>query len=127
MTGFRLKCQLCGSPELAAAAVLVDALPGAIDGELLGIKQMFHQHDQLDFAALVHAVSRAVLGRIQKAKLTLPIAQDVRLELSKSANLPDRVELLNRTRGGCGCHLHCSDLSSRAMSSPMPSRAGFPL
>src|SRR5690349_15538850 len=72
--------------ELARAAVLLDLLARAFDRVLLGVKQMLDEHDQLDFAPLIHAVARAILGGIQEAELALPIAQDVRLQVGELAN-----------------------------------------
>ena len=107
-------------PQLAGAAVLVDPLARAVDGELLGVEQVLHQHDQLHFPALVHPVARPVLGRVEEAELALPVAQHVRLEIGQRADLADRVELLDRLGSG---HRHCSDLSSRVISSATPRAA----
>src|SRR6185295_11108073 len=90
---------------------------------LLGVEQMLHQHDQLDLAGLVHSIPRAVLGGVEEAELALPIPQHVRLEIRQRTDFSDRVKLLYRPRGR---HLHCSDLSSRPISSATPSRAGLP-
>src|SRR5436853_458110 len=46
--------------ELARAAILLDLLAGALDGVLLRVEQVLHQHDQLDLAPLVHPVTGAV-------------------------------------------------------------------
>src|SRR6266545_486977 len=90
----------CFGLELTRAPVLLDFLPRAFDRVLLRVQQMLHEHDQLDLAPLVHAVPRAVLGGIQEAELTLPIAQYVRLEIGELADLADREELLDGL-GGC--------------------------
>ena len=84
--------------QLAGAPVLVDPLPGAVDGELLGVQQVLHQHDQLDLAALVDPVARAVLGRVEEAELALPVAEHVGLEVRERADLADGIKLLDRPR-----------------------------
>src|SRR5437868_11904351 len=77
--GFPLQCMPSLGLERTCAPILLDALARAVDGEFFSIQQVFHQHDQLDFAALVDAVAGAVLGRIQESELALPVAQDVGL------------------------------------------------
>src|SRR5262245_21242443 len=119
----RLECPPRGGLELARPAVLIDALTRAFDGVLLGVEKMLDQHDELDLTGLVHPVARAVFCRVEKSELTLPVAQHVRLEVSQCADFSDRVELLYRSRRR---HRHCSDLSSRPISSATLSRAGFP-
>src|SRR5512138_2781475 len=57
-----------GGAELARPAILIDPLPRAVDGELLGVQEMLHQHDELDLAALVHAIARAVLRGVEEAE-----------------------------------------------------------
>ena len=110
--------------QLAGAPVLVDLLPRALDGVLLGVQQVLHQQDQLDFAALVDPVARAVLGRVEEAELALPVPQHVRLEVGELADLADGIKLLDRPGGG---HRHCSALSSRSISSGTASRGRLPL
>jgi len=80
----------------------------------LGVQQVLHEHDQLDLATLVHAITRAVLGGIQEAELTLPVAQHVRLQVGKLADLPDREELLNRLSRRAAAHQR-SAFSSRSI------------
>src|SRR5438876_1343034 len=67
--------------ELAGAAILLDLLARAFDRVFLGVQQVLHEHDQLDLAPLVHAIARAVFGRIEEAELALPVAQHVRLQV----------------------------------------------
>src|SRR6266545_2628776 len=90
----------CLGLELTGAPVLLDFLACPFDRVFLRIQQVLHEHDQLDLAPLVYAVPRAVLGGIQEAELTLPIAQDVRLQVGELADLADREELLDGL-GGC--------------------------
>src|SRR3989441_5108499 len=59
--------------ELPAAPILLDLLARPLDGVFLGVEQVLHQHDQLDLAPLVHPVSGAVLGGVQKPELALPV------------------------------------------------------
>src|ERR1051326_1273843 len=108
--------------ELAAPAVLLDPLPGAFDGVLLGVEQVLDEHDQLHFAALVYPVARPVLRRIEEAELALPVPEHVRLEVGQRAPLPDREELLRRPGQS---HVHCSGLRVRSMSSAIASRGGL--
>src|SRR5712691_3259707 len=109
--------------ELPAAPVLLDLLPRALDRVLLGIQQVFDQHDELDLASLINAVPGAVLGGVQEPELALPIAQDVRLQVGELADLPDREELLNRMGGA---HRHCSALRSRSIRSAIACRGALP-
>src|SRR5438034_596710 len=109
--------------ELPAAAVLLDLLARALDRVLLGVQQVLDEHDELDLAALVHAVSGSVLGRVQEPELALPVPQDVRLQVRELAHLPDREELLNRMRDA---HRHCSALRSRSIRSAMARRGALP-
>src|SRR3954463_594940 len=88
---------------------------------------MLDQHDQLYLSPLIHPIPGTVLGRIQEPELTFPVPQHVGLEVGQPAYLADRVKLLDRSGGGSCGHRPCSDLSSRAISSAIPSRAGFPL
>src|SRR3954468_3989144 len=88
---------------------------------------MLDQHDQLYLSTLVHSIPGTVLSRIQEPKLTFPVPQHVGLEVGQPAYPADRVKLLDRPGGGSCGHRHCSALSSRAISSAIPSRAGFPL
>src|SRR3982074_1942142 len=76
--------------QLAGATILLDLLARALDRVFLGVQEMLHQHDELDLAPLVHAIARAVLGGIEEAELTLPIAQHVRLQVGELADLTDR-------------------------------------
>src|SRR5919106_573414 len=110
--------------ELAGAAVLLDLLARPLDGVLLGVQQVLDQHDQLDLAPLVHAVARAVLGRIEEPELALPVAEHVRLQVRELADLADREELLDRLRRA---HRHCSALRSRSIRSVMACLGDFPL
>src|SRR6187431_1052213 len=73
--GLRIQCRSRYGAKLAALAVIVDLLARAVDCVLLGIKQLLHVHDQLDLASLVNAISGAVLGRMQKLELALPITE----------------------------------------------------
>src|SRR6267143_6449569 len=102
--------------ELARATVLLDFLARALDRVFLRVQQVFHEHDQLDLAPLVHAIARAILGGIEKAELTLPVAQHVRLQVGKLADLPDREELLNRLSRRAAAHQR-SAFSSRSIRS----------
>src|SRR2546425_1193251 len=108
--------------QLAAAAVLLDLLPRALDGVLLRVQQVLHEHDQLDLAPLVDTVAGAVLGGVQKPELTLPVAQYVRLEVGQLAHLPDGEEFLHGIRRA---HRHCSALRSRSIRSAMASRGAL--
>src|SRR5262249_28278156 len=119
----RLECPPRGGLELARPAVLIDALTSAFDGVLLGIEKMFDEHDELDLPGFVHPVARAVLCRVEKSELTLPVPQHVRLEVGQCADFSDRVKLLYRSRRR---HRHCSGLSSRPISSATLSRADLP-
>src|SRR5436190_10413215 len=112
----------CDRSQLSTLAMLVDFLTRALDGVLLGVQQMLDEVDQLDLAALVDAVAGAVLRRIEKAELALPVAQHVRLEVGQLTHLADAEELLD----GFGGHASCSARSSRVMSSLMARRAGYP-
>src|SRR6266545_1823560 len=111
--------------QLPRPAILLDLLSCALDRVLLGVQQVFHQHDQLDFAPLVHAVAGAVLGGVQEPELALPIAQDMRLQVGELAHLADREELLYRVRRA-HAHRHCSALSSRSIRSVMACRGALP-
>ena len=102
--------------QVAALAMLVHLLPRAFDRVLLVVQQVLHEHDELDLAALIDAIARAILRRAQKAELALPVAQHVRLETGELADLADREEFLNRDRDDWA-HRSCSDRSSRAISS----------
>src|SRR6267378_1871656 len=102
--------------ELAGATILLDLLARAFDRVFLGVQQVLHEHDQLDLATLVHAIARAVLGGIQEAELTLPVAQHVRLQVGKLADLPDREELLKRLSRRAAAHQR-SAFSSRSIRS----------
>src|SRR5438128_4450453 len=109
--------------QLAAAAVLLDLLARPLDGVLLRVQQVLHQHDQLDFASLVDAVAGSVLGGVEEPELAFPVAQDVRLEVGELADLPDGEEFLH---GIGGAHRHCSALRSRSIRSWMAARGAFP-
>src|SRR5689334_1733599 len=102
--------------------MVVELLPRSVDRVLLGVEQMLNEQDQLDLFTLIDAIAGAILGRIEKAKLALPIAQDVRFEPGELAHLADREEFLNRI--GCTAHASCSARSSRAISSCAASFAG---
>ena len=43
--------------QIQRLLVIVDFLSGALDRVLLGVQQMLHQHDQVDFAPLIHAIA----------------------------------------------------------------------
>src|SRR6185436_17381868 len=73
--------------QLARTAILLDLLARAFDRVLLRVEQVLDEHDQLDLAALVDAVPRAVLGRVQESELALPVPQDVRLQIGELADL----------------------------------------
>src|SRR5436305_1390004 len=100
--------------------MLVDFLPRALDGVLLRVEQMLDEENELDLAPLIDAIAGAVLGRIEEAELTLPVAQHVRLEIRQLAHLADAEEFLD----GFGGHASCSARSSRVISSLIASRAG---
>src|SRR5881397_2502163 len=89
--------------ELAGATILFDLLARAFDRVFLGVQEVLDEHDQLDLATLVHAIARSILGGIQEAELTLPVAQHVRLQVGELADLADREELLDGL-GGCAAH-----------------------
>src|SRR2546427_6741461 len=76
-------------------------------------------------APLVHAVARAVLGRIEEPELALPIAQDGGLEIGELADFADREELLDGMRAR-DRHRHCSAFSSRSMRSDTAWRGDLP-
>src|SRR6267143_1522036 len=107
----------CLRLQLPRAPVLLDFLARALDRVFLRVQEVLHEHDQLDLAPLVHAVPRAVLGRIQKAELTLPVAQYMRLEIGELANLADREELLHGLRGSGSAAHWLSAFSSRSIKS----------
>src|SRR6266545_668663 len=107
----------CFGLELTGAPVLLDFLACPFDRVFLRIQQVLHEHDQLDLAPLVYAVPRAVLGGIQEAELTLPIAQDVRLQVGELADLADREELLDGLGGCAAAHW--------APAPPPPSPSAF--
>src|SRR5438128_7640378 len=96
--------------------MLLHLLPRAFDRVLLAVQQVLHQQHQLDLLPLVHAISRPILGRIEKLELAFPIAKDVWLEVGDLTDLANRVELLNRF--GCA-HASCSARSPRALSCGM--------
>src|SRR5207249_6650195 len=131
--GFELAAKvlhgLCGERsarlrlQLARAAVLLDLLARALDRVLLRVEQVLDQHDQLDFTPLVHAVPGAVLRRVEETELTLPVAQDVRLQVGELAHLSDREELLV---GVWGAHRHCPAFSSRSIRSITAWRGALP-
>src|SRR2546425_9430323 len=117
--------------QLARATVLLDFLARALDRVFLRVQEVLDQHDQLDLASLVHPVARPVLGRVEEAELTLPVAQHVGLQVGELADLADREELLD---GIWDAHApppppppHCSAFSSRSIRSPTAWRGGFPL
>src|SRR6266540_1739096 len=107
----------CFGLELTGAPVLLDFLACPFDRVFLRIQQVLHEHDQLDLAPLVYAVPRAVLGGIQEAELTLPIAQDVRLQVGELADVADREELLDGLGGCAAAHW--------APAPPPPSPSAF--
>src|SRR5438094_716255 len=117
--------------QLARATVLLDFLARALDRVFLRVQEVLDQHDQLDLASLVHPVARPVLGRVEEAELTLPVAQHVGLQVGELADLADRKELLDRI---WDAHSpppppppHCSAFSSRSIRSPTALRRGLPL
>src|SRR5690349_9084831 len=119
--------------ELPRAAVLLDLLARPLDRVFLRVQEMLHEHDQLDFAPLVHTVPGAVLGGVQEPELTLPVPQNVGLQIGELADLADREELLNRMRRAHRPPApppppgpHCSGLSSRSMRSATAWRGGLP-
>src|SRR6185436_1854990 len=109
--------------ELPRAPVLLDLLPRPFDRVLLRVQQVFHEHDQLDLAPLVHAIARAILGGIEKPELALPIAQHVGFQVGELADLTDREELLDRGRDGSAHRV--SAFSSRSIRSAIAWRGGF--
>src|SRR6266576_5526690 len=102
--------------ELARATVLLDLLARALDRVFLRVQQVFHEHDQLDLAPLVHAIARAILGGIEETELALPIPEHVRLEVGELADLADGEELLDGLRRRAAAH-RLSAFSSRSMRS----------
>src|SRR5882672_1483399 len=115
----------CFGLELAGATILFDLPARAFDRVFLGVEQMLHQHNQLDLATLVDAIARAVLGGIQEAELTLPVAQHVRLQVGELADLADREELLNRLSRRVGGAHRPSAFSSRSIRSLTAWRGGL--
>src|SRR6185312_267800 len=133
LDGLQVEHRACRGSELALAAMLIHFLACAVDRVLLRIEEVLHEHDQLDFAALVHAVARAILGRAQEPELALPVAQHVRLEAGQLAHFADGEELLHRVAGlavrgmvrgtrGLWAHGSTSARSSRDISSAIASR-----
>src|SRR2546421_7298427 len=121
----------CLGLELTRAAVLLDLLTRPFDRVFLGVQQVLHQHDQLDLAALIHPVPRAVFRGVQKTELALPVAQHVRLQIGELADLADREELLDGVRDAHRpppppAPLHCSAFSSRSIRSATACRGGLP-
>ena len=102
-------------------AMLIHLLPRAVDRVLLDVEQMLDEHHQLNFAALVDAIARAILRRVQELELTFPISKDVRLESREVAHFSDREEFLYRLRA----HESPSARSSRRISSLMAVRGGW--
>src|SRR4051812_25642133 len=123
LDGLRIQCRPGNGSQLTALSIVVDLLPGAIDCVLLRVEKLLHQHDQLDLPPLVHTISRAILGRVQKLELTLPIPQDVRLEIRECAHISDGKELLHRF---LRFHSSTSERSSLVMSADIPLRADWP-
>src|SRR2546425_8739971 len=113
----------CLRLQVPAAPILLDLLARPLDRVFLGVEQMLHQHDQLDLAPLIHPVAGPVLGGIQEAELTLPVAQHVRLQVGELAHLADREELLNGL-GGSAAH-RLSAFNSRSMRSLTAWRGGL--
>jgi len=76
------------------------------------------------FTSMISSISRRwytrlperFLAGIQEAELTLPVAQHVRLQVGKLADLPDREELLNRLSRRAAAHQR-SAFSSRSIRS----------
>src|SRR4051812_43852202 len=99
--------------EIAGLAVLVHLLTRALDRVLLRVQQMLYQENHLDLLALIHAVARAILGRIEKAELAFPVAQHMGLEVRDFADFSDGEVFLDRF----GTHASCSARSSRDISS----------
>src|SRR5574341_48644 len=112
--------------ELAGTPILFDFLARAFDRVLLRVEQVFDEHDQLDLAPLVHAIARAVLGGIQEAKLALPVAEHVRLEVGELADFADGKELLDGLRGSAAAHRSSpSAFKSRSMRSLIACRGAL--
>src|SRR3954467_3598977 len=128
--------------ELSRAAVLLDLLPRSLDCVFLGVKEVLYQHDELDFASLIHTVAGTVFRRIQEPELALPVPEHMRLEIGELAHFADGKELLDRLRPPSpapphpprrppppppppaappcrqpAAHCHCSAFSSRSMRS----------
>src|SRR5690349_18610043 len=124
----------CLGFELPRSAVLLDLLARPLDRVFLRVQEMLHEHDQLDFAPLVHAVPRAVLGGVQESELALPVPQDVGLQIGELADLADGEEFLDRIGRAHRPPAppppppppHCSGLSSRSMRSATAWRGGLP-
>src|SRR6267143_892159 len=125
LDGFGGQRAPCFGLELAGATILFDLLARAFDRVFLGVEQMLHQHDQLDLATLVDPIARAVLGGIQEAELTLPVAQHVRLQVGELADLADREEFLNRLSRRVGGAHRPSAFSSRSIRSLTARRGGL--
>src|SRR5881396_3591824 len=112
--------------QLARATILLDLLARAFDRVFLRVQEVLHEHDQLDLAPLIDAIARAILGGIQEAELTLPIAQHVRLQIGELANLADREKLLHRLGGRAAAHRPPpSAFSSRSIRSLTAWRGGL--
>src|SRR5881398_512375 len=117
--------------QLARATILLDLLARAFDRVFLRVQEVLHQHDQLDLAALVHAIAGAVFRGVQKPELTLPIAQHVGLQVGELADFPDGEEFLD---GLWDAHRlppppsppHCSAFNSRSIRSAIAWRGGLP-
>src|SRR6185312_4651924 len=101
------KCIARRGLECAVLPKFIDTRTRAFDGVLVDVEQFLHQHDQLDLAALVHAVAGAVLCGMEKAELTFPVAKNVRLEIGKITHVTDREELTD-WYGSHGFSLHSS-------------------
>ena len=109
--------------QLSRLPMLVELLPRAVDGVLLGVEQMLNEKNEFDLLTLINAISRSILRRTEKSELPLPVAQHVRLEASELTYLADGEELLDRICGAT--HASCSARSSRAISSCAASLAGW--
>ena len=107
--------------EAILGAALEQGLFGATETVVAEIVQA-----RREALAATHGVSTTASASeaMDGAELVLPVAKDVRFQVGQRTNFADGVKLLDWSGGG---HFHCSDLSSRAMSSVMPSRAAFPL
>ena len=90
LDGFELERATRLHAEFSRSTILFDPTASAFDRVFLVVKQVLDEQDELDFAALVDSIPRTILGRIQKAELTLPVSKHVRFEICQLAHIDDR-------------------------------------